>query len=284
MTPSTRLSQATTPNCPEGTTNTHPDLPLGDPKAFDGSNIPCANFLLQLKLSYMASPDRFSSDRAKSLYLLRHLTGPAWDWAAPLVERESPILENYALLTETLSGVFGHPDKAQNAMNRLTSLRQGEDSVATYAGKYQTIAASLAWDQTSLMHIFRLGLNEDIRKGLATTPYPETLQEMIVNAARYEQFLLESAQREPHTANTSRPSNHTSPVAFAPNIETSLKGIDTSKLAMGDIIKSLSPRDQKRITRNILGLCRFCGAEDHKVEGCPKLKNRPPLKGKAQSQ
>ena len=285
--PSIRSTPSATSNPLEGTTTTPLDLPLGDPKAYDGSNFSCAHFLLQMKLRFMASPDRFSTERAKCIYLLTHLTGPALDWAAPFVERESPVLDNYTLFTESLSGVFGHPDRIQNAMNRLTALRQGEDSVATYAAKYQTIAGSLAWEQSTLIHIFRLGLNTNIKKALGAIEYPDTLQEMIVKATRAEQFLIESAQEEAREAQTFTsylPSNYTPPIATVPTAEANLKGIDTSKLSMNDVIKSLSPRDQRRITRNLLGLCRFCGGDDHKVEACPKLKNKPPLKAKAQSQ
>jgi Ty3 transposon capsid-like protein len=287
MTPSTRLSQAAASNCSEESTTTTSDLPFSDPKSFDGSNMSCANFLRQLKLNFIAAPDRFATDKAKCIHLLGHLTGPAWDWVAPMVDRDSPILENYDLLTESLSGVFGHPDIIQNAMNRLTALRQGEDSVATYASKYQTIAAPLPWEQTFLIHIFYLGLNSNIKKGLGTTPYPKTLQEMATNATRMEHLLVQIAEeetRETQTSHQSRPPNFTLSAVPAFSAEPSSKGLDTSKLTVNDVIKALNPRDQRRITRNLLGLCRFCGADDHKVEACPKLKNRPPLKGKAQSQ
>ena len=76
------------------------------------------------------SPDTFPTDRIKSLHLLSYLRGLPLRFAGPWIERGDPILDNYALLVETLYKQFGPIEETVGIVPMPTYLTQLDKEIA----------------------------------------------------------------------------------------------------------------------------------------------------------
>ncbi|XP_040826490.1 protein LDOC1-like [Ochotona curzoniae] len=84
-----------------------PPCPVAFPEAFDGDSARLDEFLIQAA-SYMNYFEaRFPNDTLKVAFLISRFTGPAERWVVPYIERESPVLMQYAEFVEALRLTFG---------------------------------------------------------------------------------------------------------------------------------------------------------------------------------
>jgi hypothetical protein len=257
-----------------------------DPDRFDGSNQPVEHFLLQLKLVFRTT-NQYPTDISKSLYLISRLRGQALEWAAPLLEIDNPALEDFKGFCEALVLAYGDPDKTPHAKHQLTSLRQGSDSVRSYGAKFTHLARMLQWGEDVLVHLFFLGLNEDLKFELATKTLPEYLADTIIMASRVEQQLLDrNKYLIPVVSHSPLPSpiHHSRDTRPNPSI-LKHSNHDLSPGVPPDVWSSLPEKQRRYLTRLALKLCLYCGAPEHQMENCP-IKPPPSKegKGKAQSQ
>jgi hypothetical protein len=259
-----------------------PEIKPGEVDKFDGTNISCRNFLLQVKINLTLNPSTYPTDHSKSIYLISLLKGPAFQWASPLFEQDAEILKNFDAFCETLSTIFQQPGEIQTLKNKLAELHQGSESVTTYAGEFRQISSLLDWNESALIHMFHRGLNERVKDILCAHETPTTLNDMMALAIRIDQRLRERLATIPSHP-PSIPRTTPSPASTIPHHKPSEpineKGGDLSQLW-----NKLDPRQQRYLHRVLHNLCRYCGSADHHVNNCPDKPGKPPLKGKGQSQ
>lgn len=85
------------------------------------------------------------------------LTGKASSWAVALVNSNSVVCSTLNSFTAEMLRVFDHPLQSEAVGNKLLSLRQGSDSVATYSIEFRILAAMCGWNDKALHGVFFSG-------------------------------------------------------------------------------------------------------------------------------
>ena len=107
------------------------------------------------------------------------LSGSALAWFAPLLEKESPLLNNFEEFLSEFKACFGDTDSIRTTINKIRRLRQGDRPASAYAADFRLLAS----DDQGLMEQFRYGLRNDVKDLLLTFPEePKSLTEAISRA------------------------------------------------------------------------------------------------------
>ena len=252
-----------------------PVIPQTETTTFDGTHPDL--FLLKLRLTFSSSPSSFATDESKSLHLLNCLRGSALEWASHVTLVDQTLTKDYDRFSTALLKNFQRPDKSQTAMMQLSNLHQGGDSVDSYAQRFKEIARSVPWNESALIHQFRLGLNSNLKDEMVGHDYPPSLQEMITLTLRFEERLAERAQERLWESRMN-------PLAMPQSFPFTTPQANTKQRDAPDFWSDLPEHRKTYITRYALGNCVFCGSSEHRVANCPSKKPRPEGKGQAQSQ
>ena len=173
------------PNSPR-----EPNISL--PAKFDGTRPLFRGFLNQVRLVIQLHPTRYSTDAARVGLVGTLLCGTALAWFAPLLEKQSPLLEDFEAFVKEFQASFGDTDSTRTAINKIRRLRQGDRPASAYAADFRLLACDIPWDEAALMDQFRQGLRNDVKDLLLTFPEdPKSLTEAISRAVRCDHRLFE---------------------------------------------------------------------------------------------
>jgi hypothetical protein len=256
----------------------HKDPKIGLPTKFDGTRSQFRGFLNQVRLVIQMHPSRYPTDASRVGLVGTLLSGTALAWFAPLLEKNSPLLNNFEEFISEFKACFGDTDSIRTAINKVRRLRQGERPASAYAADFRLLAADIPWDDQALMEQFRFGLRNDVKDLLLTFPEePKSLTEAISRAVRCDnrlferrserQFQLPRTRSEPTYASIvakpfPRESFNTSPT----NTPTPME-IDTTR-RRGPL--SAEEKQRRRANR----LCLYCGGPGHIAVNCPHRPKR----------
>ena len=259
-----------------GNQGIHREPKIGLPTKFDGTRSQFRGFLNQVRLVIQMHPSRYPTDASRVGLVGTLLSGTALAWFAPLLEKNSPMLNNFEEFMSEFKSCFGDTDSVRTAINKIRRLRQGERPASAYAADFRLLASDIPWDDQALMEQFRFGLRNDVKDLLLTFPEePKSLTEAISRAVRCDnrlferrserQFQMPRTRSEPTYASIvakpfSRESFSTSPT----NTPTPME-IDTTRRR-----GPLSEEEKQR--RRAHRLCLYCGGPGHIAVNCP---NRP---------
>ena len=162
------------------------------PAKFDGSRAHFRGFINQVRLVIQMHPMRYPTDSSRVGLVGTLLTGTTLSWFAPLLEANSPLLNNFEEFIKEFKACFGDTDSVRTAINKIRTLRQGDQPASTYASNFRLIASDIPWDEQALMEQFRSGLRSDVKDLLLTFPEdPKSLTEAISRAVRCDNRLFE---------------------------------------------------------------------------------------------
>ena len=153
------------------------------PAKFDGRRSQFRGFLNQVRLVIKLHPSRYPTDVSRVGLVGTLLTGTALSWFAPLLERHSPLLEDFERFVNEFQANFGDTDSMRTAVNKIRRLRQGDRPASAYAADFRLLACDIPWDEEALMDQFRQGLRNDVKDLLLTFhDDPKSLTEAISRA------------------------------------------------------------------------------------------------------
>ncbi|CAG8732113.1 5345_t:CDS:2, partial [Dentiscutata heterogama] len=220
----------------QGGANYHKEPKVSLPDKFDGSRANFRGFLNQVRLVVCMQPNRYPNDQSQVGLLGSLLTGPALAWFAPLLEKQSPLLENFTELVREFEATFGDSDKSRTAANKIRKLTQGPRPASSYASEFRQIAD------------------------------PTSLNDAISKAVRCDNRLFERKQERHQNLFSQKYQSQTlgDPTTSAGE----LMQIDAARF------RPLTEEEKKwRRTNN---LCLYCGAPGHIARSCPnKCKTTP---------
>jgi len=251
------------------------------PDKFDGSRRNLRAFLNQVRLVVRMQPDRYPDDERQVGLLGSLLTGPASNWFAPLLERDSPLLRNFEAFVTDLEATFGDTDRIRSAKGKLRNLRQGNRPASQYASEFRLIAGDTNWNDDALMAQFRIGLNDDVKDLLLTMEDPLDLQQLITHAVKCDNRLFErrmerngkaNMSRTPATLRFSQTVTTPTPPPSRPTPQQYLPPGDPMQLDTVRI-KHLTPAEKQR--RRQENLCLYCGKPNHIASNCPEKPSLP---------
>ena len=253
----------------------HKEPKIGLPTKFDGSRSQFRGFLNQVRLVIQMHPSRYPTDASRVGLVGTLLSGTALAWFAPLLEKNSPLLNNFEEFISEFKACFGDTDSIRTAINKIRRLRQGERPASAYAADFRLLAADIPWDDQALMEQFRFGLRNDVKDLLLTFPKePKSVTEAISHEVRCDNLLFErrselqfQMRSEPTYASIvakpfPRESFNTSPT----NTPTPME-IDTTRRR-----GPLSEEEKQRRRAN--RLCLYCGGPGHIAVNCPHRPKR----------
>ena len=113
---------------------------------------------------------RYPTDASRVGLVGTLLSGMTLVWFAPLLGKNSHLLNNFEEFISEFKACFGDTDSVRTTINKIRRLRQGERSASTYATEFRLLATDIPWDDQALMEQFRYGLRNDVKDLLLTFP------------------------------------------------------------------------------------------------------------------
>lgn len=246
----------------EDTRQGHAEPKLNMPEKFDGTRPKLRGFVQQVKLFLRLHRCRYPDGTTQVAFVASLLSGNALSWVAPLIEKNSPLMDNLDAFMEALTSTFGDTDRERVAETRIQSLQQGLRSAATYAAEFQQLACDLDWNDKALINKFRWGLRDNVKDLLLTMPKVDMLDEFITQAIACDNRLFERRQEQrlgwrPIHQNMGATSSR-----VLPNRTSGPEPMQIDAMQL----KRLTPEEKER--RRKEDLCLYCGAPGHKVRDC----------------
>lgn len=112
------------------------------PKKIDGTISKLCGFAQQVKLFVRLHPLRYFDSMTQVGFEDTLLSITPLCWIVPLMERNSPLLNNLDVFPEALRTTFGDTNREMVAETKIQTLRQRSCLAAIYAVEFQ----QLAWD------------------------------------------------------------------------------------------------------------------------------------------
>ena len=120
------------------------------------------------------------------------LSGSPLACFAPLLEKESPLPNNFEEFLNEFKACFGDTNKIRTTIKKIRRLRQGDRPTSAYIANFRLLASDIPWDDQALMEQFRYGISYDVKDLLLTFPKePKSLTEAISRAVRCDNRLFE---------------------------------------------------------------------------------------------
>ena len=92
-------------------------------------------------------PSRYPTDASRVVGLVGSLlSGSALAWFAPLLEKESPLLNSFEEFISEFKSCFGDSDSIRTTINKIRRLLQGDRLASAYAADFRLLATDILWD------------------------------------------------------------------------------------------------------------------------------------------
>ena len=89
-------------------------------------------------------PSRYPIDTSRVGLVGTLLSGSALAWFAPLLEKESPLLNNFEEFLSEFKACFGDTDSCiRKAFNKIRRLRQGDRPASAYAADFCLLTSDI---------------------------------------------------------------------------------------------------------------------------------------------
>ena len=138
------------------------------PAKFDGTRSQFRGFLNQVRLVIKLHPSRYPTYVSRVGLVGTLLIGTALSWFAPLLERHSPLLEDFEGFVNEFQANFGNTDRIRTAVNKIRRLREGDCPASAYVADFRLLACDIPWDKEALIYQFGQGLRNDVKDLLLT--------------------------------------------------------------------------------------------------------------------
>jgi hypothetical protein len=257
------------------------DVKIATPDAFTGNRSKLRAFLSQLEITFSLSPNRFNDEQKKVLYVISLLRDGAFNWVEPMLRARQksefvPELQDFESLATALEKMFGDIDAQATAERKIEKLRQTA-SARAYVAEFRQAASHLTWGDEALSFKFYMGLKEAVKDRIAEQARPNGLAELMQLAVRIDDRLYErTLERKAFESLKGRQQPYTPPNSTPTSRTQTPEPMDWQASATNQGRRPhLSPEERQR--RFELGLCFYCGSDQHKQYQCPdKTKNPGP--------
>ncbi|KAK5669111.1 Retrotransposon-derived protein peg10 [Batrachochytrium dendrobatidis] len=190
------------------------------------------------------------------------LTGPAADWATPLLAANDPVLNSLPEFINLFRRQFDDPDRERTAEARLKNFEQGQRSCADYATEFLRLSADTDWNDGAKIFIFKSGLSSDIKTRLSyISACPRDLRGFIDLCIRVDERITELQKEVPPFKPSKR----------LPSL-TTFQPQSSNDMQVDAVVRGpLSTQEKER--RRQLGLCLYCGQPGHRAHDCPNRRS-----------
>ena len=170
------------------------ELKLSPPKSFTGKRDELDGFLQDVHLYLEVNSEIYDTDKKKIAYALSFMNeGDAKSWKGQFItEKTTPTGLNLGTWTEfttSLTTAFAPFDAPGDALERLTSLKMGNNSIEDHIAQYKVLLSKskVPDDSPSAIDYFRRTLNVPLQRKLLELPtQPKDLKEWYEWASRLD--------------------------------------------------------------------------------------------------
>ncbi|KAG3272474.1 retrotransposon Gag like 3 [Ictidomys tridecemlineatus] len=231
-------------------------FPLEYPLAFNGDAQKLPEFLIQLSSYMRVRGHLYPTEAALVSFIGNRFSGEAGRWFQPLLDIQSPLLEQFESFLQVLLDTFDNPENLEDANYHTRQLCQGEGSLHQYATHFHLIAQDLNWDESTLCIQFQEGLASSILNELCLTSSVTSLSNLITQCISLEEKLSGEPDPDPPGASPSKDRDRPE----SPPAE------NQPAQAVGNR-PHLSEAERAR--RREGHLCLYCGHPGHFARDCP---------------
>lgn len=273
---------------PKGTDVRHPDK-------FDGvDRSKLRTYLAQCMLVFRANPRKFDTDTKKVTYACSYLDGLAFDWYENIIdsEIEPDWFHNWSIFRTTLDYHFGEINPSHAAERKIrTLIMKDSESVITYITKFRTYSGRLNWNDSAITAEFRRGLSSRIKDDLAKVDYEDLsftgLEQLVIKIdSRQQERRMErdlesrtkpaddkAKPRDDRKNNRRNDRNDRHRDSSDPDASRASKPSSGSTRPASDghnlpLDNQGKVREDEKARRKRLGLCDYCGSNQHKIDDC----------------
>ncbi|KMS94497.1 hypothetical protein BVRB_020820, partial [Beta vulgaris subsp. vulgaris] len=207
------------------------------------------------------------------------LTCDALTWFPPLFEANDPVLAQFELFMTALKARFDDPHRQRTAASRLQVIRQLCRPASAYTTEFQLLLADAGWDNTAAMHIFKTGLNSDVRDLLLSLPEPTNLSTLVTQAIDCDERIHQRRAKQRASSSSIPPvpssSHTTSNASFRPSSDHVPMQLDTitTNVPVTSGHRRARLDNVERQRRIDEGLCIYCAKPVHIVRTCPDIQS-----------
>ena len=243
---------------------------LASPERYSGEPGECRAFIIDCEMHFEYMPSAFTTQRSKIAFMISHLTGRARAWATAEWSRDSFLCHSIEDFVETLKRVFDPTLSHRERARKLSSIKQGKDSVCDYAIRFRTLAADSGWNDTALYDVFLKGLTPFIQDLFVPLDLPSSLDALIALAIKTDNRLLESKQNrassaDPRLGRAAVGERSVPPIPSRSPRRRESSEVGEEPMQLGRATLSTEERRRRRQE----GRCFYCGRQDHLLAACP---------------
>ncbi|XP_052042668.1 retrotransposon-like protein 1 [Apodemus sylvaticus] len=160
-------------------------------RPFSGDGRDYHEFIVLCQMTMQNYPPMLYNDHLKVKFVISNMTDLALEWANNLVEKNSPVINDFPAFVEAMSEKFEYRQALRVAEDAMFSIRQGNRCAADYINEFRGLIPTLGWPDEVLQAHLCQGLNEEIRHYLFRIPQPNSLDNLIVLVLQLEDKLAE---------------------------------------------------------------------------------------------
>ncbi|XP_048192367.1 retrotransposon Gag-like protein 3 [Perognathus longimembris pacificus] len=256
------VGASATSECPQAPSGLEVStFPLEYPLAFSGDAQKLPEFLIQLSSYMRVRGHLYPTEAALVSFVGNRFSGEARRWFQPLLDIQSPLLEQFESFIQVLQNTFDNPEDLEDANHSIRQLCQGEGPVHRYATRFHFLAQELKWNEGTLCIQFREGLASSMGNEVSHRSLLANLSDLIIQCVHLGQKRSEAAGLVPSGPSPSEereepenPPAENQPVQAASNRP------------------HLSEAERAR--RREGHLCLYCGHPGHFARDCPVKPHR----------
>ncbi|XP_050997458.1 retrotransposon Gag-like protein 3 [Acomys russatus] len=243
-----------------GTAHTHGELeaatvPLEYPLAISGDSRKLSEFLVQLTGYLRTRGHLYPTEVALVSFVSSFFSSEAGRWLEPLIDSQSPLLEQFERFLRVLQNTFDNPESMEVANHGLPQLHQGEEGLAhRYSTRFHLNAQELDLDESTFCIQFQEELASSTQNELSCPSPATNLSDIIIQCVTLEEKADSDTSASEEENGSESPPTENQPVQGTSNRP------------------HLSEAERAR--RREGHLCLYCGHPGHFARDCPVKPHR----------
>lgn len=182
-------------------------------------------------------------------------SGEAGKWFHPIVNTQSPLLEQFESFIQVFQDTFDNPENMEDSNHHIRQLCQGGDHIHQYAIHFHFIAQEIKWNESTLCIQFQEGHARSIQELSHTSP-ATNLSDLITQCITLEEKLNDKPDLSPQEASPSEE-----------KLDLDSPPAENQPVKASSNHPHLSEAEQAHRLERHLRL--YCGNPGHLARGCP---------------
>lgn len=246
-------------------------LKVAPPDPFDGTLSNTETFLSQLVLYFAGKEHEMPADLDKITFALSYMKGgTAGPWAKKKVKEfaaSSRVEQTWDQFRDEFLSVFGDPDFAGTAREKMEHLKQGNQTADEYVAKFRELKDDTGYNDAALMDRFEKGLNSALVDKIYALPeMPQNLDHWVLWATKLD--------RQWRKRETRRKAGGTSPVAKQLTRSSTPTSVPPPRSPALTQLTQVVPMEVDAGKKNFKSiLCYKCRKTGHIARNCPSTVN-----------